>query len=318
MASLKAIESRHGPIDLVDFELEEGLVAVAVFDDYIKAGEAGLAILAMGNAYWMELHEERYVICVVEDRVASVCAELDAMAALESRRGRRGGRFEYEEFDFGWLSFVLYAAVLIGCFVWQGRSDSVTSGRADAVAMMEGAQWWRAVTALTLHADVVHLVSNLISGLGFAFFVCRFFGAAAGWFLVVLSGLAGNVLNAVVYYPEPHYSIGASTAVFGALGLLTGVGVWAAVSAPGRRLSLPRWLVPLFGGLTLLGLFGVGDGNGNVDVAAHISGFLCGVLLGALGACVQRWFVPLQRWSVLVGGLTLFLLGVAWWLALAL
>ncbi|CAA6691617.1 MULTISPECIES: rhomboid family intramembrane serine protease [unclassified Lentimonas] len=317
MASLKAIEGRHGPIDLVDFEPEEGLIAVAVLDDYVKAGEAGLAILAMGNAYWMELHEERYVICVQEDRVVEVCAELDAIAALESRRGRRDGRFEYEEFDFGWWSFVLYTAVLIGCFVWQGRSDIVTSGQADAVAMMGGGQWWRAVTALTLHADVVHLVSNLISGLGFTFFVCRFFGAAAGWFLVLLSGIAGNVLNAVVYYPEPHYSIGASTAVFGALGVLTGVGIWAAVSAPDRRLSLPRWLVPLFGGLTLLGLFGVGDGEGNVDVAAHISGFLCGAVLGALGACAQRWFVLLQRWSVLVGGLALFLIVVAWRVAVA-
>jgi len=165
MASLNAIEGGHGPIDLVDFEPEEGLVAVAVFDDYIKAGEAGLAILAMGNAYWMMLHEERYVICVVEARVAAVCAELDALAALESG-GRHGGRFEYQEFEFGWWSFALYAVVLIVCFVWQGRSDIVSMGQADAVAMVQGAQWWRAVTALTLHADVVHLVSNLVAGMG--------------------------------------------------------------------------------------------------------------------------------------------------------
>ena len=131
MASLKAIENRHGPIDLVDFEPDEGLVAVAVFDDYIKAGEAGLAILAMSNAYWMILHEERYVICVVEDRVRAVRAELDALAALESERGHRW-RFEYEEFDFGWWSFALYAAVLIGCFVWQGRWDIVSLGQADS------------------------------------------------------------------------------------------------------------------------------------------------------------------------------------------
>ena len=314
MASVKANEDRRSLVDLTDFEPEEGLVAVAIFDDYTQAGEAGLAILAMGNAYWMVLHEERYVICVLEARVAGVSAELDAMAALESRR-HRGGQFEYEEFDFGWVSFVLYAALLIACFVWQGQSEIVTSGQADAVAIVAGEQWWRAVTALTLHADVVHLVSNVVSGLGFAFFVCRFFGAAAGWLLVLLSGVAGNVLNAMVYYPEPHYSIGASTSVFGALGLLTGVGLWAAVSAPDRRLTLPRWLVPLFGGLTLLGLFGVGEGN--VDVAAHISGFLCGVVFGALGACVQRWFVWLQRWAPLVGGLALFLIGGAWWLALA-
>ena len=307
------MEGREMPLDLIDFEPEEGLVAVAVFDDYIKAGEAGLAILAMGNAYWMVLHEERYVICVVEDRVAAVCAELDAMAALESGRGR-GTRFEYREFDFGWLSFALYAAVLIVCFAWQGRADVVSLGQADAVAMVEASQWWRAVTALSLHADLVHLVSNLVSGMGFAFFVCRFFGAAPGWLLILLSGIAGNVLNAVVYYPEPHYSIGASTAVFGALGLLTGVGIWAAVADPDHRLSLPRWLIPVFGGLTLLGMFGVGDGN--VDVAAHISGFLCGAVLGGLGACVQTWFAVFQRWSIGLGAVSLSLVALAWWAAL--
>jgi hypothetical protein len=74
-------------------------------------------------------------------------------------------------------------------------------------------------------------------------------------------------------------------------------------------------LIPFFGGLTLLGLFGVGDGN--VDVAAHISGFLCGVVLGGLGACVQRWFVLLQRWSMFVGGGALLLIGLAWWTAVA-
>ncbi len=309
MASLKAIGAKGVPTDLVDFELDEGLVAVAVFDDYIKAGEAGLAILAMGDAYWMILHAGRYVICVVENRQAAVSAELDAWAALESGRGR-GARFEYQEFDFGWLSFALYTVVLTACFVWQGRADMVSAGQVDSVAMVQGSQWWRAVTALTLHADVVHLVSNLISGMGFVFFVCRFFGAGAGWLLVLLSGIAGNVLNAVVYYPEAHFSIGASTAVFGALGLLTGVGIWAAVSDPDHRLSLPRWLIPVFGGLTLLGLFGVGDGN--VDVAAHISGFACGAVFGALGACVQRWFSVLQRWSIACGALSLVLLALAW------
>ncbi|MEZ7842542.1 MAG: rhomboid family intramembrane serine protease [Opitutales bacterium] len=310
MASLKAMESKELPNGLVDFEPDEALVAVAVFDDYVKAGEAGLAILAMGNAYWMILHGERYVICVVEIRYAAVSAELEALAALEVGRVR-GARFEYHEFDFGWLSFALYAAVLITCFVWQGRADMVSAGQADSVAMVKGSQWWRAVTALTLHADVVHLVSNLISGLGFAFFVCRFFGAGAGWLLVLLSGIAGNVLNAMVYYPEVHYSIGASTAVFGALGLLTGVGIWAAVLDPDHRLSLPRWLIPVFGGLTLLGLFGVGDGN--VDVAAHISGFACGAVFGALGAWVQSWFLVLQRWSIACGALSLGLLALAWY-----
>jgi membrane associated rhomboid family serine protease len=293
--------------------VDEGLEAVAVYEDYGQASEAGLAILAMGDAYWMMLHEDRYVICVAEIRVTAICAELEALAKLKSSRVV-SLPFEYREFKCGWVSFILYATVLIVCFVWQGAADITSLGRADAVAMVQEAEWWRAATALTLHADVVHLVSNLLAGMGFAFFVCRFAGVGLGWLLILLTGVLGNVLNALIYYPEVHYSIGVSTAVFGALGLLTGVGMWAAISSPDRRLSMPRWLIPFFGGLTLLGLFGVGDGN--VDVAAHISGFLCGLLLGVACARAPCGFMVFQRWNMAWGCLSVSLLAAAWWRAL--
>jgi membrane associated rhomboid family serine protease len=314
MASVKGADANGGEIDWAEFEAPEGLVAVAVFDDFAKAGEAGLAILAMGDAYWMILHDACYVICVAQAREALVRSELAELDALAHARPR-SATFEYQEFDFGWVSFGLFASVLIGVFIWQSRSNIGAIGQTDAVAMVGRGEWWRAVTALTLHADVVHLVSNLVAGMGFAFFVCRFFSASLGWLFILLSGIAGNVLNAQVYYPEAHYSIGASTAVFGALGLLTGVGVWASVSAPDRRLLLPRWLLPLFGGLTLLGLFGVGEGN--VDVAAHISGFLCGVVLGGLGACYRRVFARLQRGRLVLGGLSVVIVAMAWGVAVA-
>jgi rhomboid protease GluP len=314
MASLKAGDANRRAVDLVDFETPEGLVAVAVFDDFTTAGDAGLAILAMGTAYWMILHQGCYVICVAAAREAAVRRELTELAAL-TPVWPRGAALDYQEFSFGWQSFALFAAILVGCFIWQGQSTIAELGQTDSVAMVARGEWWRAVTALTLHADVVHLVSNLLAGAGFAFFVCRFFSAALGWLLILLSGIAGNVLNAQVYYPAPHYSIGASTAVFGALGLLTGVGVWAAISAPDRRLLLPRWLLPLFGGLTLLGLFGVGDGS--VDVAAHISGFLCGVVVGGLAACFQRVCIPLQRARFFFGGVSVAIVVIGWRVAVA-
>ena len=312
MASLKATMA-SGRLPPEDFEPPEGLVAVAMFDDFAKAGESGLAILAMGNAYWTLLHEGAYVLCVDPGKAEAVRSELRELAILESRRKRRRS-VDYREFSFGWFSFLLYAVVLIGGFMLQEALELGPYGRVDALAMMDSGEWWRALSALTLHGDVVHLVSNLVAGMGFAFFVARFFGAAAGWLLILLSGSAGNALNAWVYYPEPHFSIGASTAVFGALGLLTGVGVWVALSEPEQRWTLPRWLVPVFGGLTLLGLIGVGDGL--VDVAAHISGFFCGFLLGVVGANFQKVFARLERWGYWLGGLSLLLVVGAWVLAL--
>ncbi|WPJ97851.1 rhomboid family intramembrane serine protease [Coraliomargarita algicola] len=312
MASLK-----NHPVlsefSLEGFEAPEGLVPVAVYADFSAASDAGLAILAMGKAYWTLLHAGQYVVCVVPADASLVRAELAAIFDLASTQRRFLGT-RYLEFSFGYVSFVLYAIILLSCFLWQQAGWPLDLGRGDSLAMITGGEWTRALTSLCLHGDIVHLVSNLVAGMGFAFFVARFFGAAAGWLLILSSGVLGNVLNAWVYFPEPHYSIGASTAVFGALGLLTGVGLWAAISEAQETWLMPRWFVPVFGGMTLLGLTGVGDGSlhGSVDVAAHISGFVCGLLLGLVGAIFQRAFVYLEQQRYWVGLLSVALVALAW------
>ncbi len=300
---------------LVEFEAPPGWVPVAAFSGRRDAQDAGLAILAMGEAYWMMPHEGRFVICVKEVRVAAVQAELREVARL-SRNRPRAGVASPHEFHFGWISFLIYGLLLAAFFYGQSRMDLVPSGGVDAVKIIGEGQIWRAMTALTLHADIVHLASNTVAGAGFAFFVLRFFGVAAGWSMILLAGTAGNLLNAWVHYPEAHYSIGASTAVFGALGLVTGIGLWASWTQPGQNWTLPRWLLPAFGGLTLLGMLGVGEGPaGQIDVAAHISGFLCGTLIGFLAALRQSFFIRLQRYGSWLGLLLLGLIGLAWLLA---
>ncbi|MGJ8640852.1 MAG: rhomboid family intramembrane serine protease [Opitutaceae bacterium] len=311
MASLKAadVDSR---LQEEGFEAPEGLVPIAVHADFKRSGEVGLVILAMGDAYWTLMHGDQYVLCVDQQRANAVTAELHAYALLDKKKVQPGDS-RYREFQFGGLSFLIYLLLLAAIFSFQDTYDLIARGRADSLAIVDAGQWWRAVTALTLHADIVHLVSNLVAGMGFAFFVARFFGAPLGWLLIVLSGTAGNLLNAWVYYPEPHLSIGASTAVFGALGILTGIGVMVALKEPEQRWSLPRWLVPIFGGLTLLGLIGVGDGL--VDVAAHISGFLCGLVFGAVGTLWQPRLNQAKFIKIPSVCLLLSLLTLAWLLA---
>ena len=95
------------------------------------------------------------------------------------------------------------------------------------------------------------------------------------------SGIAGNVVNAVVY-KAGHTSIGASTAVFGALGILSAWQVLRRVNQPGKRLKA---LLPLGAGLALLGFMG---SSVHTDVLAHLFGFLSGIVIGGLyGATVH-------------------------------
>ena len=111
--------------------------------------------------------------------------------------------------------------------------------------------------------------------------------------------------------PMGHRAVGASTAVFAALGLLSGY-AWR------QRLSLrERWLyrwAPLIAGASLLSLLGAGTEH--VDVLGHLLGFVAGVLLGWVYAQAH---MPRSRSGGLqmgTGALAVGLLSGAWVLAL--
>jgi membrane associated rhomboid family serine protease len=144
-------------------------------------------------------------------------------------------------------------------------------GNANAGKILQG-QWWRTITALTLHNDGLHLLGNLVIGGFFIDRLCREIGAGWGWALVLAAGALGNYANALLQ-PDWHRAVGASTAVFGAVGIL------ASRSALRHRLHLPkRWLLPVAAAVALLGL--LGSGGENTDIGAHLLGFLAGLALG--------------------------------------
>src|SRR5690606_17948410 len=143
-------------------------------------------------------------------------------------------------------------------------------------------EWWRSVTALTLHVDTGHLASNLGFGGLFGYFIGRSFGPGVRWFAILASGTLGNLLNAVIQSPA-HRSIGASTAVFGALGLLT-AHAWR------RGVAQTSWrarVAPLAAGIGLLAF--TGTGGENTDIFAHLTCFIGGF---GIGVGFERTKIP--------------------------
>src|SRR5205823_3241225 len=65
------------------------------------------------------------------------------------------------EYGDSWLGPIAAFALVAFFFVTGERSDNrwFALGSADA-ARMHGGEWWRALTALTLHADLAHVASN--------------------------------------------------------------------------------------------------------------------------------------------------------------
>jgi rhomboid protease GluP len=215
---------------------------------------------------------------------------------------------------YAWVGCIIYGLVLTGVAflnsngLW--RLDAFDVGELDA-QRVRGGQWWRVWTALTLHVDGAHFGANLLAGAWFGYLAARQIGSGNAWLLIVIAAGIANALEALLG-PSPHRAVGASTAIFAALGLMAAHS-WRARWAIPQRWAL-RW-GPLIAGVVLLGWLGTaGEGT---DLLAHLAGFVVGALFGAVVPLqsVSRTLNRVPQW---LGGLfALALIVIAWALALA-
>jgi len=180
-------------------------------------------------------------------------------------------------------------------------------GSCDAARVLAG-EWWRSLTALSLHGDAAHALGNAVIGGTFLVLVCRRLGSGTGWVLALAAGALGNLCNALIQGPA-HDSLGFSTAVFGAAAILA-----ASKAVRGEGRSLRAALGPVTAGLGLLAM--LGTGGENTDLGAHFLGFGAGLLLGAAaGRLAERGLLPGRRAEAALLALAFAALPAAWGLA---
>jgi rhomboid protease GluP len=173
----------------------------------------------------------------------------------------------------------VFAALILCAVHFAVGSDSyrqafIASFGADARRIM-GGEVYRCVTALMLHADSFHLLGNIAGTLLFGTYAAILYGWGVGWLLILLTGIQGNFLTAW-WYGHSHMAIGASTAVFGALGLCAAMTFWRQRSDRAGRWK--PWL-PIAAALALLGWLGTAP---QADFLAHLLGFGSGLFYGSL------------------------------------
>jgi len=177
----------------------------------------------------------------------------------------------------GWAGMLGYGAALVAVAGLAENNafgfDWFAAGRAQAGLMLDG-QAWRAVTALTLHVDVAHLMGSLFFGSVLGFLGAQGLGGGVAWLVIVVGGTLGNLLNAWIQGGD-HTSVGASTSVFAALGLLVAL---ALHQRRGEAAGAFRRWSPLVAGVLLLAWTGIGGER--TDVLAHVTGLTSGVVLG--------------------------------------
>lgn len=152
--------------------------------------------------------------------------------------------------------------------------DLFAWGANSTWAVVNDGEYWRLVTAATLHGGLIHLGFNMFVLWQIGRQVIHWYGNAQFLLIYWGSALAGNALG-LHFSAEEAVAVGASGAVFGVAGAML-AGVWQ------HRKTLPagvarQWLTSLtfFVGLNLA--IGLSPG---IDNAAHLGGLVAGAMMG--------------------------------------
>jgi rhomboid protease GluP len=213
-----------------------------------------------------------------------------------------------------WLTLLL-ASLIVATYCVQVFADhSMPKHPFDPVLLAVGmkgeavfaGQWWRPVTAILVHIDLYHLLSNLCFLLLFGFIAESVFqraGYVALWFL---TGMVGSMAQRVALSPQ-SYGFGASGVAFGLVGAL-----WAAYCL--ERVPSPtikrRWtIVALLGFFIILGFLLDWISSSSFNTA-HLGGLLAGMILG-LVIPVRTTSAPVRQLGVIVAIAAVVFLGCA-------
>ena len=157
-------------------------------------------------------------------------------------------------------------------------TDFFRYGALETTKVIEGREYYRMVTSMFLHADLAHLGRNMIVLFFLGAAVEAYIGHTRWFILYIVSGVIGNLASLLMEWSadEVRLSIGASGAVFGAMGATL------VIAFSNRRLLRDRSRL----GFRVLFMiaFSVYAGliSDGVNNAAHIGGLIGGLWLAVI------------------------------------
>jgi len=199
---------------------------------------------------------------------------------------------------------LLVANIFVFLLMWESSGmgfATLQRGFPDAVLIAYGAklnylinppnnQWWRFVTPMFVHIDILHLLMNMFSLLILGPFVEKLYGSAkfvvfwvvtgiagtVGSYLTIRPSLARGVFGSFIFHATDVPSAGASGALFGLVGVLFVFGIK-------YRRELPEGFKRVFGTgllpIIFINLFIGFIGRSFIGNSAHLAGLFSGAAL---------------------------------------
>ncbi len=151
-------------------------------------------------------------------------------------------------------------------------------------SFFEQKQYYRLISCMFLHGDIVHLINNMLLLFGLGTMIEKEIGHGMFALSYFVTGVAGGIASLIYKaFSNEWYvgSIGASGGVFGIIGVLLALAFFSG-------LKLPNVTPPKMVFVVAYSVYS-GMGDPNIDNAAHVGGVLAGILIGLLLCVKIRW-----------------------------
>lgn len=158
----------------------------------------------------------------------------------------------------------------------------------NPIAVYRG-EVYRLITAIFLHVHFLHLAVNVLATFILVSRVEQTYKAPYTILIYLLSGIAGNIFSVVVNRDPFMLAAGASTAIYGMIGVLVG---YVIINWEGLGFMPPILRCRLFTTILFMLIFSVffvdGKSQQGVDNFGHLGGFLGGLFLSGLPPTIEN------------------------------
>ncbi len=196
------------------------------------------------------------------------------------------------------VTLVLLVLNIVGyIFCTQMGEVVYTIGSMNAEKILVAHEYYRFLTSVFLHADIEHLVSNMIFLFGLGQMVEQVTGHISFSIVYLLSGFGGSIFSILyaVLTGKIYDAVGASGAIFGLVGALFilvvardlkrrshSQGTVEILDQRGRQMQGAYESVSV-GRIIFAVVYMIYSGSraAGVDNAAHVGGLLCGIMIMA-------------------------------------
>ena len=198
------------------------------------------------------------------------------------------------------INFIILACIAVSLLFWlDSQNQLYVEYFAFSTANLLNGRAWTLVTALFIHADILHLAGNMIFLYVFGNTLEKEVGTGKTLSAFFVGGILSFLLG-VFFYAPSDFLIGASAAIF----TLTAVVLLVKPLKFSFIFLMPLGLVAII--YLIYNILAVQSGaEGNIAYVSHVIGFAIGIPLGI------AWTKNLEKNLLITVGLLLLYLAIA-------